>query len=149
MTRRQRESAPAQSSPPRTACRPVPQHGPASTPIPAEGQPVDLPSFIERHPEANVVAAHWGGGLPFYALLRRGHATLANTYFDTAATRFLYRREIFRHAVDLVGERVLFGSDFPLLSQSRCRHEVEEAHLTDEEKRLILGENARRLLKLS
>jgi len=115
-----------------------------------EGQPLDsLYRFIERSPEATVVAAHWGGGLPFYALLRRGHATLANTYFDTAATRFLYRREVFRHAVDLVGaERVLFGSDFPLLSQSRCLREVEEAQLSDDERQLILGENARRLLRL-
>jgi predicted TIM-barrel fold metal-dependent hydrolase len=115
-----------------------------------EGQRIDsLYRFIERSPEATVVAAHWGGGLPFYALLRRGHTTLANTYFDTAATRFLYRREIFRHAFDLVGaERILFGSDFPLLSQSRCLREVEEAQLSDEEKSLILGENARRLLSL-
>jgi predicted TIM-barrel fold metal-dependent hydrolase len=115
-----------------------------------EGQPLDsLYRFIERAPEATVVAAHWGGGLPFYTLLRRGHATLANTYFDTAATRFLYRHEVFRHAIDIVGaERVLFGSDFPLLSQSRCRRELEDAQLSDDEKRLILGENARRLLKL-
>jgi hypothetical protein len=115
-----------------------------------EGQPLDsLYRFIERAPEATVVAAHWGGGLPFYALMRHGHTTLAKTYFDTAATRFLYRREVFRHAVDLVGaERILFGSDFPLLSQSRCLREVDEAQLNDDEKRLILGENARRLLRL-
>ena len=115
-----------------------------------EGQPLDsLYRFIEKTPAAKVVAAHWGGGLPFFALLRRGHATLANTYFDTAATRFLYRREVYRHAVDLVGaERVLFGSDFPLLSQSRCLREVEGAPLDDKERQLVLGENARRLLGL-
>ena len=115
-----------------------------------EGQPLGpLYRFIERSPEATVVAAHWGGGLPFYSLLRSAHATRANTYFDTAATRFLYRREVFRHVVDIVGaERVLFGSDFPLLSQSRCLREVEEAQLSDDERQLILGENVRRLLKL-
>ena len=94
-----------------------------------EGRPLDpLYRFIERSPKVTVVAAHWGGGLPFYNLLRStGHA-FANTYFDTAATRYLYRPEVFRHAVDLVGaEHVLFGSDFPLLSQSRCVEEVEEA----------------------
>jgi len=115
-----------------------------------EGQPLDsLYRFIERSPEAVVIAAHWGGGLPFYTLMRRGHETLANVYFDTAATRLLYLREVFRHTVDLVGaERVLFGSDFPLLPQSRCLREIEEAGLDEREKRLILGENARRLLKL-
>ncbi len=116
-----------------------------------EGQPIDsLYRFIERAPQATVVAAHWGGGLPFYTLLRHGHQTLANTFFDTAATRFLYRHDVFRHAIDIVGaQRVLFGTDFPLLSQSRCRKELEDAPLSGDEKRLILGDNARRLLKLS
>jgi uncharacterized protein len=115
-----------------------------------EGQALaSLYCFIERWPQAMVVAAHWGGGLPFYTLLRRAHKTLSNTYFDTAATRFLYRHEVFRHAVDIVGaERVLFGSDFPLLSQSRCLREAEEAPLNDDEKSRVLGENARRLLEL-
>ncbi len=115
-----------------------------------EGQSLgSLYRFIEKWPSAKVVAAHWGGGLPFYKLMRRAHETLANTYFDTAATRFLYRHEVFRRAVDIVGaERVLFGSDFPLLSQSRCLREVDEAQLSDGEKALILGENARRLLQL-
>lgn len=82
--------------------------------------------------------------------MRRGHKALANTYYDTAATRFLYRREVFRQVVDIVGaEHVLFGSDFPLLSQSRCVREVEEAELDEKERQLILGENARRLLRLS
>ncbi len=115
-----------------------------------EGQELGpLYRFIERWPQAKIVASHWGGGLPFYKLMRRAHETLANTYFDTAATRFLYRPEVFRRAVDIVGaERVLFGSDFPLLPQSRCRREVEAAELSDGEKSLILGENARRLLAL-
>jgi len=115
-----------------------------------EGQSLgSLYRFIERWPAAKVVAAHWGGGLPFYKLMRRAHETLANTYFDTAATRFLYRPEVFRRAVDIVGaERVLFGSDFPLLPQSRCRHEVDEAQMSAAEKARILGENARRLLAL-
>ncbi len=115
-----------------------------------EGQPLDsLYRFIERTPQATIVAAHWGGGLPFYTLLRHGHQKLANTYFDTAASRFLYRHEVFRQTVDIVGaERILFGTDFPLLSQSRCRKEVEDTSLSDDEKRLILGENARRLLGL-
>ena len=106
--------------------------------------------FIEDSPGTTVVAAHWGGGLPFYGLMPRVKEALASTYFDTAATSLLYAPEVYRHGAALVGpERILFGSDFPLLSQARSLREVEEAPLEDEAKRLILGENARRLLGLS
>jgi predicted TIM-barrel fold metal-dependent hydrolase len=106
--------------------------------------------FIEGSPGMTIVAAHWGGGLPFYALMPEVKEALADTYFDTAATSLLYRSEVYHHAVTLVGaERILFGSDFPLLSQARSLREVREAPLEEESKRLILGENARRLLGLS
>ncbi len=106
--------------------------------------------FIEGSAGATVVAAHWGGGLPFYALMPEVKEALADTYFDTAATSLLYASEVYRHGADLVGaEHILFGSDFPLLSQARSLREVKEAPLEDEARRLILGENARRLLGLS
>lgn len=105
--------------------------------------------FIERWPEVAVIAAHWGGGLPFYALMPTVKKALANTYFDTAAGGLLYRPAVYSHAVEMVGAtRILFGSDFPFLSQARCLREVEKAPLDEEARRLILGENARRLLGL-
>jgi hypothetical protein len=108
-----------------------------------------LYQFIESFPDVTVVAAHWGGGLPFYALMPEVKEALGSTYFDTAATPFLYDPSIYRRAIDLVGaDHILFGSDFPLLSQARCLAQAKEAGLSDEEQRLVLGENARRLLRL-
>jgi len=105
--------------------------------------------FIESFPGVTIVAAHWGGGLPFYALMPEVRDALGSTYFDTAATPLLYDPSIYRRAIDLVGaDRILFGSDFPLLSQARCLAQAREADLPEEEQRLILGENARRLLRL-
>jgi predicted TIM-barrel fold metal-dependent hydrolase len=105
--------------------------------------------FIESFPGVTVIAAHWGGGLPFYALMPEVKAALGSTFFDTAATPLLYDPSVYRRAVDLVGaDRILFGSDFPLLSQRRCLAHVREAGLREEEQRLILGENARHLLRL-
>ena len=105
--------------------------------------------FVESFPGVTVVAAHWGGGLPFYALMPEVKAALGSTFFDTAATPLLYDSLIYRRAIDLVGaDRILFASDFPLLSQGRCLAQVREAGLQEEEQRLILGENARRLLRL-
>lgn len=108
-----------------------------------------LVDLAARWPALRIVAAHWGGGLPFYTLMPEVRAALQNTSFDTAASSLLYDPKVYRVAADLVGaERILFGSDFPLQSQKRCIERVEEAPLSAEERSLVLGENARRLLGL-
>ncbi len=43
-------------------------------------------------------------------------------------------------------DRILFGSDYPLLAQARLLQEINSADLSEEEKGLILAGNARRLL---
>jgi hypothetical protein len=45
-------------------------------------------------------------------------------------------------------EKILFGSDYPLLPPSRYFKEMEASGLTQEEKEAIEGGNARRLLGL-
>jgi predicted TIM-barrel fold metal-dependent hydrolase len=93
------------------------------------------------------IAAHWGGGLPFFTLMPEVRDALKQTYFDTAATRYLYQPDIYRRAAELAGaERILFGSDFPLISQKAARDEVEAAGLSDGELAQVLGGNAALLL---
>lgn len=106
--------------------------------------------FVAGHGGLPVVGAHWGGGLPFYALMPKVRQTLADVYFDTGATPLLYEPAVYRLGAELVGaERILFGSDFPLIDQRRQRQAIEEAFPPDDPARaLILGENARRLLRL-
>ncbi len=103
--------------------------------------------FIESFPDIPVVSAHWGGGLPFYALMPEVRAALENCYFDTAASPFLYRPEIYRRVIDLVGAaKILFGSDYPVMPPGRILDEINAAGLTREEKDAVLAGNARRLL---
>lgn len=103
--------------------------------------------FITTHPDVTIVCAHWGGGLPFYALMPEVQKALQNVYFDTAASPFLYQPQIYTLVSQLVGaDKILFGSDYPLLPQTRLLQEINSAALTEEEKRLITGENARKLL---
>ena len=106
--------------------------------------------FVAGHRGHAVVGAHWGGGLPFYALMPEVRQALADAYFDTAATPLLYGPAVYRLASDLAGaEHILFGSDFPLIDQERQRRAIEEAFPADDPARaLVLGENARRLLRL-
>ncbi len=106
-----------------------------------------LYDFILSHPQARIVAAHWGGGLPFYAFMPEVRKALANVSFDTAASSLLYGPEIFAAIPSITGAAsVLFGSDYPLLGQERSKRRIEEAPLDPAERDLILGGNAARLL---
>lgn len=111
--------------------------------------PDELCRFIESYPEAKIVCAHWGGGLPFYALMPEVSEALRNVYFDSAASPFLYIPDVFSNAVNLVGaDKVLFGTDYPLISQKRLLAQVEGQGLEDEVKAAVLGGNAQKLLSL-
>jgi predicted TIM-barrel fold metal-dependent hydrolase len=105
--------------------------------------------LIKRFSETKIVLAHWGGGLFFYSLMKRDvKETLKNVFFDTAASPFLYDPEIYKLAVRLLGhDKILFGSDYPLLSPARYFGEIRETGLTKSQIDKICGGNANRLLK--
>ena len=90
-----------------------------------------LMRFIENarpYPNVRIICAHWGGGLPFYALMPEVKETLEYVWFDTAASPFLYDARIFGTASSLVGvDKVLLGSDYPLIRFRRLKKQVEEA----------------------
>ena len=109
-----------------------------------------LYGFIVQHPEARIVAAHWGGGLPFYALMPEVKLALTNVVFDTAGTSLLYNPDVYTSVCSLLGsESIVFGSDFPLLGQRRSRERIEASGLDLEDVQAILGDNAARILGLN
>lgn len=113
--------------------------------------PVTLPEIYrlaKRFPDNSIILAHWGGGLFFYNLLKKEvRETLKNVYVDTAASPFLYDTAIYPVAVKIFGaEKILFGSDFPLLKPSRYFNEMKNTGLSDHDMNLICGENAEKLL---
>ncbi len=125
------------------ASEPVGHHYPGKGGI----TPDSMYRFILNFPDLPVVFAHWGGGLPFYGLMPEVAAAMTNTYFDCAATPFLYRPQVFESVAAVVGaDRILFGSDYPLLSPKRVMDQIASTSLTEEQTSLILGGNARRLL---
>ena len=103
--------------------------------------------FITSFPDLSIVLAHWGGGLPFYALMPEVKEAMGNVFFDTAASPYLYRVDIFKHVAEIAGEeRILFGSDYPLIPQRRIVDDIRALPLPDRAREMILGENARALL---
>jgi predicted TIM-barrel fold metal-dependent hydrolase len=108
-----------------------------------------LYSFITAFPNLKLVCAHWGGGLPFYALMPEVAKAFANVFFDTAATVFLYRPEIFEQVSHIIGsDKILFGTDYPLMHQNRVIAQIQASQLSEKDKARILGTNAQELLCL-
>ena len=109
----------------------------------------DIVAFLTAFPDIRFIAAHWGGGLPFYALMPEIQHITANVWYDTAATVYLYRQDILTTVVRLVGaERILFASDYGLLRQRRIIDHITQSGLDADAVEKILGGNARPLLGL-
>jgi len=67
----------------------------------------------------------------------------ARIWFDTAAVPHLYRPSALRAVVTLVGaDRLLLGTDFPLLGMSRYRRALDAAGIGEAERALIVGGGA-------
>jgi predicted TIM-barrel fold metal-dependent hydrolase len=113
--------------------------------------PDRLLTFLAENQELAVVLAHWGGGLPFYELMPEVAALTHNVVYDTAASTYLYRPAVFRAVLDIVGaERVLWGSDHPVLGMGRfLRRTRRDAGLREGELDQLLEGNARRVYRLA
>jgi len=107
--------------------------------------------LVKRFQDNTIVLAHWGGGIFFYSVLKKEvKDVLRNVYYDTAASPFLYDPAVYRMAIDRVGiEKILFGTDYPLIKPERYFREMEKAVLREDEIERITGGNAVTLLGLS
>jgi uncharacterized protein len=125
---------------------PVGHMYPGKTPI-TLGQIYNL---AKAFPDNEIVLAHWGGGVFFYNMLKKeAKDVLKNIYYDTAASPFLYDLSIYPASITLAGlDKVLFGSDYPLLKPSRYFKDIEASGVTKEQMDAIIGGNAKKLLKL-
>jgi predicted TIM-barrel fold metal-dependent hydrolase len=73
---------------------------------------------------------------------------MTNVYYDTAASPFLYSKKIYAIVSEIVGARkILFGTDFPLISPRRYFQELKESGLSKEDRENILGLNFLRLIE--
>jgi predicted TIM-barrel fold metal-dependent hydrolase len=105
--------------------------------------------FALNFPSLPILLAHWGGGLPFYELMPEVAKAMKNVYYDTAASPFLYSKKIYGVAREIVGvEKIIFGSDYPLVRPQRYFQEIKESGLSKEDQKKILGLNFLEFLQL-
>jgi len=125
---------------------PVGHQYPGKTPVTVR-QIYDLAAAF---PDNRIVLAHWGGGIFFYRLLKREAGdVLKNVWYDTAASPYLYKTDIYKVACDLAGiDKILWGTDFPLLKPARYFKELDQAGLDEKQRAAVVGGNAAFLLNL-
>ena len=112
--------------------------------------------LVRAHPEVRFVLAHWGGLLPFFEMNAAVARSLANACYDTAASPLIYGPEIARAVASAIGtERILFGSDYPILPRGVAvptfepfLRVVRDGGLLPAGLEAVLSGNARRLYRL-
>jgi len=113
--------------------------------------PMDFVRFADTFPEVNLIISHlgcgWDGDLSHQvrAIAASEHD---NIYTDTSSAKSITPC-LLEWAVGEVGaEHILYGTDSPLYFAPMQRARVDNADISDEAKRLILRENAERLLNI-
>jgi uncharacterized protein len=99
-------------------------------------------------PSLTVICAHLGGGLPFYELMPEVRALTSSLYFDTGAAGYLYEPRALALVSQIAPDRLLFGSDYPVIGLRRMVDFVRDAGLSPEVKEAVLGGTAVRLFGL-
>lgn len=117
-------------------------------PAPFKSSPKQFANVINAMQGGTIVAAHFGGHAQWDDVEK--HLVGKNIYLDTSMGFEYYSKEQFLRIVKNHGaEKILFASDSPW---SNAKNEIEHIksleNLSQNEKEMILGENAKRLLKI-
>ncbi len=113
--------------------------------------PQSLPKYVgeiaPRYPRANFVIGHAGNIPPAREQAIAAAQANPNVYLETCST---FRTPgVIEQLVNEAGaDRVIFGSDLPLMDPRPQLGKILTANISDAAKRLLIGDNARRLLRL-
>lgn len=112
-----------------------------------DAEPRHLEQAAARFPGANFVAGHSGNEEPYRRQAIEACHRCPNFFLETCST---YRTPgVIEDLVARAGaDRVLYGSDLPLMDPRSQLGKIVTAAIDDRAKKLILGENACRLLQL-
>ena len=112
-----------------------------------DAEPRHLAAAAARFPGANFVAGHSGNIEPCRSQAIEATQRCPNFFLETCSSH--RTPGVVEELVDRAGaERILYGSDLPLMDPRVQLGKIVTASIDDRAKQLILGENARRLLKL-
>ncbi len=102
---------------------------------------------VDNFPDVTFIAAHFGG----YSKWKEASEYLVgkNLYFDTSSSLgFLPDKDAIRMIREHGTDKILYASDYPIVTHQYCLERFLELDLTEEERERILYRNAVELLKL-
>jgi predicted TIM-barrel fold metal-dependent hydrolase len=116
-------------------------------PLRSVGRPITLDTIACDFPELKLIGIHIG--YPWTEEMISVAWKHPNVYIGADAYAPKYWQPAFVHFINTWGQdKVLFGTDFPLIDFERMRNEVESLDLRIEAKRKFLRENALKVFKL-
>lgn len=110
-------------------------------------KPKRLVRMAKKYPNVRFIAAHFGGyrcwkDVGFYVGLN-------NVYFDTCSSLAFISPDTARDIIDIIGvEKFFFGTDFPMWDAKKELERFNAIPLTEKERKMILSENIKKLLKI-
>jgi hypothetical protein len=111
------------------------------------GNPMDIDDVAVDFPELRIVLAHPSFPWQDEALSVAMHKTQVSIDLSGWSPKY-FPPQLVRYAGSMLRNRVLFGTDYPLLTPDRWLADFETLDIPDEVRPLILRENAIRLLDL-
>jgi predicted TIM-barrel fold metal-dependent hydrolase len=117
-------------------------------PLRSVGRPITLDAVACDFPELKLIGIHIG--IPWTDEMIAMAWKHANVYIGCDAHSPRYWPQAFVRYIDSYGQdKVVFGTDFPVLDFERTRREIEALGLKEQAKVKLLRDNARRLYKLA
>jgi predicted TIM-barrel fold metal-dependent hydrolase len=111
------------------------------------GRPITLDAVACDLPELKIVASHIG--IPWHDEMIAMAWKHKNVYIGSDAHSPKYWPKSFVHYINTYGQdKVMFGTDYPLLDFDRCMKEIEALNLRPEVLPKFLRDNAARVYKI-
>jgi len=109
--------------------------------------PRRLKNILKQFPNLIAVGAHFGGWSVFdlaYEYLKD-----EKCYLDTSSSFSMLGLKRAKELIQMYGaERMVYGSDFPMWDFQKTLNDFLSLELSDDENKLILSENAKKILKI-
>lgn len=109
------------------------------------GRPIYFDEIAVRYPDLKMVLAHFGWPWTEEAIAISLHKP--NVYLDLSGWAPKYIPKVLWDNAKRLADKLIFGSDFPLISPERWLKEFDAIPIDGEIKKKILKDNAERLIR--